>query len=225
MALISTYRKTQSQGFTLIELLVVISIIAILAALLIPAISLARSKAQATQCLAHLRQVSLASMAYAEDNEGWYALGQDQTDLPSKPKWWQKVDDYVDQGSDKKTNNVFVGCPVYKATPEWHIGYGINLYLGRPQSSNSSYYLGTPNYDHRPHQSNVSHHSTRIHFGDSNNAWLHSYTNQTGVLNLTAAAPDRHSGRANYAFLDGHVACLKEATAWWGLVKPADYPQ
>ena len=54
-------------GFTLIELLVVIAIIAILAALLLPALSKAKQKAQATQCVSQLHQCQVAMQAYLPD--------------------------------------------------------------------------------------------------------------------------------------------------------------
>ena len=56
-------------GFTLIELLVVISIIAMLAALLMPAIGLVRKQAQGAKCLSNLRQVSLAMLSKANEHE------------------------------------------------------------------------------------------------------------------------------------------------------------
>ncbi len=60
-------------GFTLIELLVVISIIAILASMLLPAVGMVREMAQMQKCTSNLRQIQLANIAYTSENDGLIA--------------------------------------------------------------------------------------------------------------------------------------------------------
>jgi prepilin-type N-terminal cleavage/methylation domain-containing protein/prepilin-type processing-associated H-X9-DG protein len=62
--------KTSRKGFTLIELLVVVAIIAILAAMLLPALSRAKEKSRTIVCLNHLKQLQVCWTLYVGDNSG-----------------------------------------------------------------------------------------------------------------------------------------------------------
>jgi len=73
--------NNRTRGFTLIELLVVIAIIAILAAILFPVFAESRAKARQTACLSNVRQLGMALMQYAEDNDEGYWLGPYTVDV------------------------------------------------------------------------------------------------------------------------------------------------
>jgi len=120
------------RGFTLVELLVVISIIALLLAILLPAVNKARGVAESVVCKSNLRQFGVAFSSYAAENDGF--LPQSGTQSQNGAYGWRRelAEDYL-AGSQSGTVGVsesekefpgtdFLRCP----TSEREDTYGVN---------------------------------------------------------------------------------------------------
>ena len=94
--------QPKGRGFTLIELLVVVAIIAVLVALLLPALSAARERGRRTVCLSQLNQIGLAFLYYAEAYDDFvpaYAVRDNPNALYADGRVvWQAFIDLTEKG-------------------------------------------------------------------------------------------------------------------------------
>ncbi|MAE66052.1 MAG: hypothetical protein CMJ18_17405 [Phycisphaeraceae bacterium] len=140
-----TIAQGRRKGFTLVELLVVISVIALLIALLMPAIKQARQTALQIRCAAHVRAIGIGLDAFANEHQDeypragnlipWGAIGID-TALPGRPSWMEQVDAYT------QSREVLAGCPTYPLELDYHYFLGARAAWidARERNFNPPYY-------------------------------------------------------------------------------------
>ena len=123
----SPVAKLRSQAkfaFTLIELLVVIAILAILASLLMPAVGMIRNSARQASCMSNVRQIEMANIAYASDNDGLRMPSSSGT-TGNYTYWTQLIEDFIPaRTSDVGSKSVFQ-CPQARSSFPTYTGFTV----------------------------------------------------------------------------------------------------
>ena len=126
-----------SKAFTLIELLVVIAILAIMIALVLPAMKNARDSGNNKKCVSNLMQMGVGLMAYVSDHDG--ALIPGAVSAGGYPLWYHTLDAYMGNQEGGNTMNFASGNrPAWQCCPSkvfnkaemngFTVGYGWNYY-------------------------------------------------------------------------------------------------
>lgn len=197
------------RAFTLVELLIVVAIVAILAALLLPALGKAKAKAQNLACLNNLKQWGLAAYLYAADHDDFLPdEGASTPGMTPVTRGW-----YV-------TLPQVLGIPSYESMP-WrtnpaiHLGRTIFICPAnsrRATNNNLFHYClnehvdGAGADDQPTRLSSISHAGQVIYIFDNRK--------RAAVAQQNNVHTNLHSGGAQFLFVDGHVARFRNLDYW-----------
>lgn len=218
----------RTKAFTLIELLVVIAIIALLMAVLMPALAKAREQGKGILCLNNLRQMVIVAKVYASENNEYfppaYSYDPDPMDtLAINPSWdftttkdWTTLEMLVEPGllwAGQMSEKV-QQCPSYKGESNTladpYTGYNYNTsYIGHGAGETVRKSART---------TNVKNSAGCAIFGDGQysggaNKYMRSpFKSEIDMFSARAAGTQgwRHSSKTAVAWVDGHVSLQRE---------------
>jgi prepilin-type N-terminal cleavage/methylation domain-containing protein/prepilin-type processing-associated H-X9-DG protein len=219
--------KKSGNGFTLIELLVVIAIIAILAAILFPVFAKAREKARQSACMSNIKQLTNASLMYAQDYDETFCKATNFDTAGKWVYWYQLIAPYIAGStisSSSGTAKIFM-CPSLKKNTgndidgrESKYGYGWNIgTISTPTADGMGYAHVDANTRSEPYvqMCKVNTPAEVLLIGDISTPAVPPGSYNIANLMWRSAStkefiPALHNDGANYGFVDGHVKWMKQ---------------
>jgi len=228
------FTGTKKRAFTLIELLVVIAIIAVLLAILMPALGAAKKRVYTVVCLSNQRQIGMAANLYSNEYNGKVPRGDGSLTLV----WFTCFLPYIGQDSsitDYRQVDIYK-CRAFPRTgtgiggvsnSRQTIGYVVNAWDFQNSSDTTGFETSVPTKitklrlpsttayladneagTWRPVLENISN-PDRGRFDFFKNDHLPMSTNESDVTNGRRIARDRHADGCNLLFFDWHAEHMK----------------
>ncbi|MGC4033508.1 MAG: type II secretion system protein [Tepidisphaeraceae bacterium] len=240
-----TPNRSARPAFTLVELLVVIGIIAVLIAILLPALNSARSAAKQSVCLSNLRQIGMGTLMYANENRGFLPYGgtYSAADPLGGTRYYAWCGSYklTDNNSFRAQDGMLYpylktaqvdGCPEHRSDTRLYYGpvdYAYNsVYMGNcPTGGSVAPYLGAK-------LSRVKQTANKAMFWDSGRingtalertfiGYPTSYaTSAHSVLQWHTFAGRHKGGTGTVVWADGHASSMKP---WINRNDPTAFPE
>ncbi len=202
-------RPASRRGFSLVELLVVVAVIALLAALLLPAVGGVKQRARDVSCLNHLRQWGLATQLYAAGHQDYLPPeGTPNPDASATNQGW-----YIQLPRE-------LGLPRYHDQP-WRTnaaaepGRTVWLCPANPRRSNGRNLF---HYCLNEHVNGTAENNRPVRLAaipePARTVWLFDSKNLPAVGFWNYVHTNLHQGGAQFVFLDGHTARLSRPDYW-----------
>ena len=223
-------QMTRERAFTLIELLVVIAVIAVLMAILMPALNRAREQGKRAACLNNLRQMALAWNVYADENDSKMVNGNTGTGTANRDGtcwvYWPGRNATEQARLDGiRRGLLFPYCPSLKLfkCPTGVRGELVTYAI--PDSMNGHYYIPGAKEAIKTLRTQIHNLSEQIIFLDegrlSPSSWTIHYDQERWWDQITA----RHGDGTNLSFADGHSEYWKWKNPLTLEVAKMDYDQ